>query len=603
MKFIKSHLTSIILCFLLGCLFTANTIQHITPLIFSGKEFTSRSFTTKTILSLIFILIYCIILFLIYMLSRNVIYPSRFYKKVSTFIQKLLLTLNSLKFIQWIGWIGIAIVGLTLLGIHLRLVFFPYQMEYREGAIILTTQAFLKGINPWALQNNLTYINVYGFVYNLIVLPFAWLLGNQLWIHRLISFAAIMGQLWIIALVMRKKGIGWQWITFAGLFVWLGQIYYTTPLARPDALGQLFFLLTLFIPLIYNFSLRSLLLSAAFGVLGFYTKPYFVLGLPLVATYVFLFISKKKALWYAGGSLLVLAVSAILVNKIFEAYFLNVVFSHIADTNSIYSYMVGQFIKFARDYWALLFIGFIAVIQFLAMSSNYWKNLRISLLPIGDPFFSQSLDFNFFTLIITTALIYFSLGRHNGTYQDYYYQLLTPFLVILIFGYLQKKPELRGLAILLITINLFTHGYENLKPDLQPYDVTAWQRVAPYLVENKVILNSPVVTTMMAQKGLAIENSGQTPYYFPYPAYSSYFYPNLERIAAIGNQYLSERNLKFEGQAYDFILEDASYRDYFHKSDIHQKYQIIDTINFVMPHVFQDWEINIMIPDVGGNAQ
>jgi hypothetical protein len=602
-KYIKSHLTSIIICFLLGCILAAGSIQHLTPLVFSGKEFASRSFITRAILSTISVLGFSTLLFLIYTFGRNTVYPSRFYKKGSEYIQSLLRSLNSIKLIHWIGWIGTGIVGLTLLGVHLRLVFFPYQMEYREGAIILTTQAFLKGINPWALQNNLTYINVYGFVYNLIVLPFAWLLGNQLWIHRLISFAAIVGQLWIIALVMRKKGIGWLWIALAGLFVWLGQIYFTTPLARPDALGQLFFLLTLFIPLLYNFSPRSILLSAAFGVLGFYTKPYFVLGLPLIATYVFLFISKKKALWYAGSSLLVLAVSAILVNKIFEAYFLNVVFSHIADTNSIFSYMVGQFIKFARDYWALLFIGLIAIIRILSSQSNYWKNLKISFLPIQDPFFSQCPDFNLFTLIITTALIYFSLGRHNGTYQDYYYQLLTPFLVILIFGYLQKMPELRGLAILLITLNLFTHGYENLKPDLQPYDVTAWKRVAPYLVENKVILNSPVVTTMMAQKGLAIENSGQTPYYFPYPAYSSYFYPNLERIAALGDQYLSDRNRKSESQAYDFIFEDASYRDYFHKSDIHQKYKIIDTINFIMPHVFQDWEVNIMIPDVSGNAQ
>ena len=603
MKFIKNHQTSLIVCFLLGCMLTASTIQLITPLIFSGKEFTNRSFIVKAILLLIFILIYCIIIFLIYTLGRNVIYPSQFFKKVSTFIQKLLLTLNSLRFIPWIGWVGIAVVCLALLGIHLRLVFFPYQMEYREGAIILTTQAFLKGINPWALENNPIYINVYGFVYNLIVLPFAWLLGNQIWIHRLISFLAILGQIWIITIVMRKKGIRWQWIAFAGLFVWLGQIYYTTPLARPDALGQLFFLLTLFIPLIYDFSPRSLVLSAILGVLGFYTKPYYVLGIPLIASYVFLCISKKKALCYAGGVLLALSLSAVFVNKIFEAYFLNVVFSHIADTNSIFSYMVKQSIKFARDYWALLLIGFIAVIQVMSAGKRDLRKQEIAFLPIQKPLLSKSLNFNFFVLVISAILIFFSLGRHNGTIQAYYYQLLTPFLVILVFEYLQKMPGLQSFAILLITINLFTHGYENLKPDLQTYDVTAWQKIDQYLFEGQTILNSPVVTSMMIQKDLKIENSGQTPYYFPYPTYSSYFYPNLEKIASIGDLYISERNRKFEGQAYDLILEDASYQDYFHKSDIHQKYKIIDTINFVMPHVFQDWKIDIMIPDTSGNAQ
>ncbi len=166
-------------------------------------------------------------------------------------------------------------------------------------------------MNSWKLENNPIYLNVYGFVYNLVLLPFAWLLGNKVWIYRLGSFLAIIGQMVLIARVLRKFGIRWM-LTAASLeFLWLGQIYYTTPLARPDALGQFLFLAAILIPWQQNFSKKSLILSAACGWLGFFTKPYFILGSGLVAAYLFLFVSKKKGLLYSlglGASLLVAAV-------------------------------------------------------------------------------------------------------------------------------------------------------------------------------------------------------------------------------------------------------------------------------------------------------
>ncbi len=39
------------------------------------------------------------------------------------------------------GWSVIVLVGLALLVVHARIIFYPYQMEYREGAILVTNQA------------------------------------------------------------------------------------------------------------------------------------------------------------------------------------------------------------------------------------------------------------------------------------------------------------------------------------------------------------------------------------------------------------------------------------------------------------------------------
>jgi hypothetical protein len=63
----------------------------------------------------------------------------------------------------------------------------PVPVEYREGAILLTTDYILKGLNPYSLANQPLSMNVYGLGFNLVVLPFAAIFGNTLAIHRAIS--------------------------------------------------------------------------------------------------------------------------------------------------------------------------------------------------------------------------------------------------------------------------------------------------------------------------------------------------------------------------------------------------------------------------------
>ncbi len=581
---------------LFSFLIAINLVAPVTTILTGGKTFAGRSIPVQTFLfGSVFLLIAAILWLGTNILSAWLLHQGRSARLLG-WIERSLYTLSRWVWIRRIS-LCIVLAGLIfLLAINLRIVFFPYQMEFREGAIVLTNTAFLKGINPWALENNLQYINVYGIVYNALILPFTWLMGNQLWIYRLVSMLAILGQMLVVGMVMRRKGFAWLYIGMAALFLWLGQIYYTTPMARPDTLGQLFFLLTLFLPAFWNYSTKSLIWSGAFAVLGFYTKTYFVLGLPLLAMYLFLFRSKSQAIWYAAASTAVIMVAALVINHFFEAYFLNVVFSHIADTNQIFSYMIEQSIQFARDYWAYLFFGLLAVIS--AMRKLRWSRSSLPDLQIAfrQPLLTKSIDPNLFYLLVCALLIYFSLGRHNGTRMAYYYQLLSPFFLLLVFGFLHKTPRLSGLAAILLTINLLTHGYENLKPDLQPYPIEEWRKIGTLLDEHEDVPNSPAITYELIRRDLPVVNSGQTSYYYPYPEFSFFLYPDPNRIRLIGEQFLEDFQANLTNKKYDLMVVDYPYPAFAKGSVYRENYLPGEIITISMPHTMQTWQVQVMIP-------
>ena len=71
----------------------------------------------------------------------------------------------------------------------------------------------------------------------------------------------------------------------------------STPTIDPGATGELFLLLTIFVPWLCKYSYKSLIISVLFGILAFYTKVYTFLGAIIMLSYLFLFISTPKALF------------------------------------------------------------------------------------------------------------------------------------------------------------------------------------------------------------------------------------------------------------------------------------------------------------------
>ncbi len=597
LPFIYKNHTDLFFSGFLALLLLAFSVKSVSPFFLGGRSFDDRSLTVQ--------IIYCLGLWVIYtaILAVMIILANNSMRKITQpmWIGKITGWITTLDRSHWViplaGIVGItSLLVLTL--INLKIITFPFQMEYREGAIVLTGEAFLRGINPWAIENNPVYINVYGFFYNWLLMPFIWIFGNQVWIYRAGSFLAILGQIGLLTAVLRQRQVRWSFCTIAAAFLWLGQIYYTTPLARPDALGQFLFLASLLIPMLDKYSTKSIVVSGLMAVLGFYTKPYFVLGLPILAVYLFLFVNKKKAVLYALLTGAVLAVTAVVINRFYDAYFMNVVFSHVADTNRFFDYMLQQTWKFLADYWILLVILLGVVYLSLKGILIRISQVKLDLIQFSKPVLLDidNVDLAAFSLVIGAFLVYFSLGRHNGTIQAYYYQLLTPFLLMLVIPVLQKMSKYQGITLLLVCANLLIHGWQNLKSDFAPYPVDGWAKLNAEIVQANHILNSPSVVTSLIQYQRTVVNSGQSPYYYPLPESPNFFYPDLKTANEVGENYRSSIKDGLEQGKYDLFLADSSYQSRNAQRYFQQMYPTKDVVSLVMPHTGQEWIIWVKKP-------
>jgi hypothetical protein len=164
-----------------------------------------------------------------------------------------------------------------------------WPFEYREFASISFTGALLDGINPYAIEHEPYFTNVYGPLYNLLVWPWAALVGNGFQVHRLVSLSSIgAGSALLYFLIRRGRG-GGALALCAGVVFFLAQTDDVAGLARPDGLGMFLFLGALAV-LVRSPSAGPITLAsgALLVVLAFFTKPYFILAAPIGAAFLLL---------------------------------------------------------------------------------------------------------------------------------------------------------------------------------------------------------------------------------------------------------------------------------------------------------------------------
>jgi hypothetical protein len=221
-------------------------------------------------------------------------------------------------------------------------IFIPYQIEFREGASQVMTSFLLKWENPFTFENQPLGINNYGLGYNLAVLPFAALLGNTLRVHRLVTFIFILLSSLTGAFTIYKIRRNISLALACGAFIMIGLMGRAGIGAFPSAMGTLLFLLAVLIPFLRSFDNTGLALSILFSLVAFYTKAYFVLAFGIVASYLFLFISKKKGTAYILSFLGLFAVSFAAVRFNFPLYFINTVIGNVSNTFNTAEHLIAQ---------------------------------------------------------------------------------------------------------------------------------------------------------------------------------------------------------------------------------------------------------------------
>ncbi len=331
-----------------------------------------------------------------------------------------------------VAGIALAIVLIASLAyfaaFHARFLNLPGPQETRESSIPLTTSLMLKGGRPYNLESSPAITNVYGVVYNYALLPAAKIWGATFLVHRAGSLVFLLLGAALLFVMLRKSGVGGGLALGGAAFYYLFNATTYAICARPDTLGGGLMLAVLIFVMPGRGgtppSWVNLALSAALGVLAFYTKPYFVLAIPLAAAGLWVTVGLRLALLYsaiAGGLMLA---SLPLINYFWPYYLFSIYTTHVYSEIDPPGYFSRQFMDFLLLHAGLLLAAVGAGACWLRRTANtpadpsqpWWRRWA------PTPSALQLLAaFGAATVV---------LGSHSGAFRIYYVQLVTPFLLL-----------------------------------------------------------------------------------------------------------------------------------------------------------------------------
>lgn len=536
-------------------------------------------------------------------------------------IKKLTLTIFSVALLYF---------SVQLLRYHFLLVTFPYPLESFEGAMLVTTDLLLKGENPYALRNMPVAMNVYGINYHLLVFPFAKLWGSTFLVHRAISGFFLLLSCMLLFVILRRHQIDGIYCFSAVLILYASLLYRYTAVAKPDGPGFFLFLLSAYIVYLRRYSSWSLILSIILGVMAFYTKPYFVLSIPYLTAYLFFFVSKKKAIIYGSLGLVLLGVTVLIVNRVFETYFVNTFFNHInVATNEL------QQLQLQLEFFIMYNAGiFIILLTYTAISilDNRWEfslrkitfpamrrelATRLNLVDQEQPLIRVTFPFSLFCLLFSFGLFYFKLGRHVGNLMTYAYHLMTPFLLVYSYSFLNtplrndrwvkhrnRYNQWLFIPCVLISLSLLYSSASYLKNSPEWTDVEDWQQLERLTFSYDHILNSQVLVSLLLDQNKPVYDTGQTEF-FQYSHYSSnwlegWLIPNID-VSMQWAAYEKSINLAVRQEEFDaIIVTSREHRSYL--AGLEEHYLMVDTIGVCMFHsaqcaLLELWEPKTMNPE------
>jgi hypothetical protein len=468
---------------------------------------------------------------------------------------------------------SLILLALLLIGTKLLSeIFLPFPLEFREGHVFSTTSLLIKGQNPYNLDFYPYYYNSYGILYNLIVLPFAFIFGNSFFIHRIINLVFILlSVFFIFRPIKTNKNNNITFRLIISLLVFL-LLSFGSITMSPNNLGVLLYLLTLIIPVKFDFSTKSIILSAIFSISAFYTKPYFILGWIILSIYIFLFQNIKKAIIYNILYFFVFIILGFIISKLLPLYFYETIFGY-SDSYISLEYSIHQLKDFALfSIPILMFIGLI----FLMSVFHRKQSFNISL---------KENKFIYFSFFILLFLI-FPLGINQGAYLSYHFQLLLPLLALFVINenfedvdYLKQNKFILFLMIVLVFVPLYNiRPYTNKKDDIRD-----WKNLTDYLLKKHDVLNSSILSPIQIINNRKIYDNGVSGFVFGFRKnnITNVLFGLDDEILAKKEHYINIISAKISNKDFDAIVLNSN-----SENDINWWINKIDTNKYILKRKF-----------------
>jgi len=519
--------------------------------------------------------------------------------------------LKEVKIVYFIVVVYTLLLFSQMLYKHYLVIQHPYQLEYRETANIIDTKAILAGDNPYCLKN-LPYIGTcYGIGYSAVCAPFAKIFGLNAFSHRLVSILSILLTCILFFGMLRKEKID-TWLSLAGaVILYFNLTFNCQAIARPDALGMLFFTISVLTPIYYKYSPKSLLIAILFSILAFYVKQYYILGLGIIIVYLFLFVSMKKAMKYGVVYGVSFILSVFLISYYFETYFYSTLLAMQVNNGYDGNYAINQFLLFFSSHFALMFMliissviycitnstrlkSFLSQFNFLENSQNY-----LNLKSISKGILMIKMNVYVFLFLVIGFLLLVKLGGNLGAFLTYHYQLLTFSFIMIVLKFSVIYPNSKQIFVPVIFISLYLSYSVNKTVYLNDDDINNWRKISRIIKKSKDVLNTPAISYELLKQNRKIYATGLNA-----GGWSTY---KCERntfpgqIVAKTKQYIDEIQAKIINKKFDVLILDAGAKStnsdwYASDSLIELYYEKIDSTSLRMFQTNQVWIVNILRP-------
>jgi len=456
----------------------------------------------------------------------------------------------------------ICALALLLLHQHWQILVAPVPLDLYEGTALLITGIIAEGHNPYTLEFQPYAAYVYPPFYNMLVAPLTAFFGNTFQLHRAVSAVFILVAVFLVGLATWGKSGSKQQALAAGAMVYAALLFYATPVSSTNAAGVAIFLAGVIVPWLLRFSNGSLFAALVCGLLAFYTKQYFILGMAILCLYLFLYVSMARALslgfLYAGLLLGSLAV----VHQNSPYYLDNTLFAPSAAISGLKTWQIllVQLRMFVHTYAGLLVLMLIVGLS-LAMRTGFsatayrWGGLlQLARKGWRGPLLARPVDYFWFCLFWSTLVIVLWLGRNPGNYMTYLFQLMSPFLLILgfsLFAGLSGKSRVFAPLVLLS----FYQSYAILHKDFSA-DMQSWKKIEQLIAESDEVLATQMLVSTLLQHDKEVYQDGHT-FYFPLAANKPDWFlkdRDEDRVASIWRAYMTELYRKIERQEFDLVL-------------------------------------------------
>lgn len=450
----------------------------------------------------------------------------------------------------------------------------PWPQEMREAAPLMTTLAFLRGENPYALATLPGPANVYGPLYPLLAVPFAWVLGPGLVAMRLANAAAILAATAILYAACRRAGAARVPALLGCALALAGWLYWVGPTVRPDGVGLALMLGGCAIFARNPFAWRGFGPALALWLLAIAGKLYFVFPAPVAIGWVLLAGRGRLAIGYGIVAAIGLVATILGLAAIFPGWPVVALGANLGATDYDRDHLLRQAID-----WALFSLPLLVALAMVV------RQLRL------DPWGAWALG--------GLAALLLSLGGHPGAHMTYFFHLLTPFAVVAATAAMGESalPRRAMAFAFLAALALNARWFPATPAAGSPGFAEAARLIAQ--------ARAPLATTEFAPLLLA---AGHVPTenghadYFPYalahppPAWAAPLWPPPALLAARAEALTRPIEAGLAAKKFDLVLTNRFGFGLIPRPLLEAHYQVVGHLPVAMPWAAQAWAAEVWRP-------